>query len=354
MIEAKHILVTGGTGSLGKSLVRRLLSGSEGMPASVTVFSRDEAKQDQFRVELTGSGAATDDVVYRIARDRVRFKIGSVTDRSALAAALRPAQVVFHAAALKQVPGCEYHPVEAVRTNVDGAANIVDIIAAERLPVEVVVGISTDKAVKPVSVMGMTKALQERIFIEANLSVPHTRFVLARYGNVLASRGSVIPLFHQQITSGGPVTVTTAEMTRFFMSLHQAVDTVLEAARSARPGEIVIPRVQSALLVDVAAALIGERQVRIDFIGMRPGEKVHEQLISVEESMRTFVRGDYLNVGPLLPQLAQPNGGEPWGGGAFSSATDVLDPAGVRDFLAANLLRIEDRPFMAAVSELFP
>lgn len=344
MIEGKHILVTGGTGSLGRTLVKRLLSGREGMPASVTILSRDEAKQDQFRQELMGTGASTDEVIYKVARDRVRFRIGSVTDRAALAIALRPAQIVFHAAALKQVPSCEYQPVEAVRTNVDGAVNVIDIIAAERLPVEVVVGVSTDKACKPVNVMGMTKALQERVFVEANLRVPGTRFVLARYGNVLASRGSVIPLFHQQIAGGGPLTITTPQMTRFFMGLEQAVDTVLEAARHAAPGEVVIPHVPSAKLVDVATALVGDRSIEVRFVGIRPGEKVHESLVSEEEASRTLVRGDYLVIGPMLPQL--PRGeGKPWEGGEYSSSTDLLDVDGVRRLLETNRLRVEDRPF---------
>ncbi|MFA6957681.1 MAG: polysaccharide biosynthesis protein [Thermoanaerobaculia bacterium] len=347
MIEGKHVLVTGGTGSLGRTLVKRLLSGREGLPASVTVFSRDEAKQDQFRQELMGTGVSTDEVIYKVARDRVRFRIGSVTDRSSLAVAMRPAQIVFHAAALKQVPSCEYQPVEAVRTNIDGAANVIDIIAAERLAVEVVVGVSTDKACKPVNVMGMTKAIQERVFVEANLRVPGTRFVLARYGNVLASRGSVIPLFHQQIAAGGPLTITTPLMTRFFMSLEQAVDTVLEAMRHAAPGEIVIPRVPSALLVDVAAALIGDRPVEVRTIGIRPGEKVHEALVSEEEASRTLIRGNYLVICPMLPQLLRGEG-TPWEGGEYASSTDLLDVDGVRRMLETNRLRIEDLPFSRA------
>lgn len=343
MIDGKHVLVTGGTGSLGKVLVRRLLSGVEGTPRSVTVFSRDEAKQHDLRLQLTGAGAVTDDVVYQRGKDLLRFKLGSVADPGTLASALRGAQVVFHAAALKQVPSCEYHPGEAVRTNIDGATNLVRVISEQQLDVEVVVGISTDKACKPVNVMGMTKAIQERVLVEANLQAP-TRFVLARYGNVLASRGSVIPLFHQQIRFGGPVTVTTDEMTRFFMNLDQAADTILEAARSARRGEILIPQVPAAYVRHVAESLVGDRGIAVETIGIRPGEKVHESLVSEEEAPRTDDRGTYLAIRPLLPELAEPPLGTPWTRGEYSSATCPLDRAGVDELLAANRMRVDDRP----------
>src|SRR5262249_39740655 len=157
---------------------------------------------------------------------------------------------------LKQVPSCEYFPFEAVRTNIEGPENIVRAIRDYRLPVETVVGISTDKACKPVNVMGMTKALQERIFLAANLGLDTTRFVCVRYGNVLASRGSVIPLFHDQIRAGGPVTITAPEMTRFLLSLEQAVDTILAAVELAAPGETFVPRVPSALVTDIARVLV--------------------------------------------------------------------------------------------------
>src|SRR4030042_2799541 len=163
--------------------------------------------------------STTDDVIYRNAEQLLRFHIGDVRDYPVVKAVLREADVVFNAAALKQVPTCEYFPFEAVQTNIIGAENIVRAIRENKLPVETVVGVSTDKACNPINVMGMTKAIQERIFAQANMDCQNTRFVCVRYGNVLASRGSVIPLFHYQIRSGGPVTITTRDMTRFLISL---------------------------------------------------------------------------------------------------------------------------------------
>ncbi|HEX8637349.1 MAG TPA: polysaccharide biosynthesis protein, partial [Pyrinomonadaceae bacterium] len=167
-LEGKRILVTGGTGSLGQTLVKRLLSGEMGVPARITVFSRDEAKQHYMRLEYLHQKEATDDVIYRNSQDTLNFRIGDVRDYSALLSAMREADVVFHAAALKQVPSCEYFPYEAVLTNIIGAANVARAVRENSLPVETVVGISTDKACKPINVMGMTKALQERVLLEAN------------------------------------------------------------------------------------------------------------------------------------------------------------------------------------------
>jgi FlaA1/EpsC-like NDP-sugar epimerase len=180
VLEGKRILVTGGTGSLGKTLVRRLLTGEMGKPAKITVFSRDEAKQHFMRLEYLHRETATDDVIYQNSQDLLNFRIGDVRDYPALLAAMRGADVVFHAAALKQVPSCEYFPFEAVMTNIFGAENVVRAIRENNLPVEKVVGISTDKACKPINVMGMTKALQERILIEANRDCPNTVLTCVR------------------------------------------------------------------------------------------------------------------------------------------------------------------------------
>lgn len=302
-LEGKRILVTGGTGSLGNALVRRILSGELGRPARITVFSRDEAKQHYMRLEYMHRTAATDDVIYENSQELLNFRIGDVRDSSSLLAAMRDAEVVFHAAALKQVPSCEYFPIEAVLTNIHGAANVVRCIRENDLPVETVVGISTDKACKPINVMGMTKALQERILVEANRSCPETRFVCVRYGNVIASRGSIVPLFVEQIRGGRGVTVTLPEMTRFLLTLDQAVDTVFAVLQQGNPGETYVPKVPAARITDVAKALMGDRELPIVFTGIRPGEKVHEIMVSEEECFRTVDAGDYFAILPMLPEL---------------------------------------------------
>jgi len=302
-LEGKRILITGGTGSLGKVLARRLLTGEVGQPAKIIIFSRDEAKQHFMRLEYQHQVAATDEIIYRNFQQLLEFRIGDVRDFHSVANVLPAVDVVVNAAAMKQVPTCEYFPFEATRTNVEGAENIVRVIQEQRLPIETVVGVSTDKACKPVNVMGMTKALQERIFIQANMRCNGTRFVCVRYGNVLASRGSVIPLFREQIRAGGPVTITTTDMTRFLLTLDDAVDTVFAAMGEAQPGETYVPRAPSARIVDVATALIGDRAIRQVVTGIRPGEKVHEIMISDEEANRTAERGKWYSILPMLPEV---------------------------------------------------
>ena len=346
MLDGKRVIVTGGTGSLGQVLVRRLLEGELGVPEEVVVFSRSEALQHTMRLAFQHRRVATDDIVYDEERhQRLHFRIGDIRDYAAVAAQLRGADVVFHAAAMKQVPTCEYHPIEAFMTNAMGAQNMVRAISEHRLPVEAVVGISTDKACKPVNVMGMTKALQERILLEANLQSPDTRYVVARYGNVLASRGSVIPVFCEQIEHGGPVTVTTPEMTRFLMSLDEAVDTVFAALRSGRAGETYVPRVPTARVVDVARALIGERSIDIEYMGIRPGEKVHEVLVSEEEAPRTYERNGYLAILPILPELRPAQiDGQPFEGREYSSADGPVDAQAVRALLESHDMLPDPRP----------
>ena len=302
-LEGKRILITGGTGSLGKVLARRLLTGEVGQPAKIIIFSRDEAKQHFMRLEYQHQVAATDEIIYRNFQQLLEFRIGDVRDFHSVANVLPAVDVVVNAAAMKQVPTCEYFPFEATRTNVEGAENIVRVIQEQRLPIETVVGVSTDKACKPVNVMGMTKALQERIFIQANMRCNGTRFVCVRYGNVLASRGSVIPLFREQIRAGGPITITTTDMTRFLLTLDDAVDTVFAAMGEAQPGETYVPRAPSARIVDVATALIGDRAIRQVVTGIRPGEKVHEIMISDEEANRTAERGKWYSILPMLPEV---------------------------------------------------
>ncbi|MGA1144729.1 MAG: polysaccharide biosynthesis protein, partial [Ilumatobacteraceae bacterium] len=275
-LDNKRVLITGGTGSLGKVLTRRILSGQMGTPQSVVVFSRDEAKQHEMRMDYLNRRSVTEEVMYHNFERKLQFKIGDVRDFHSVAQALTNIDIVFNAAALKQVPACEYFPYEAVRTNIEGAENIVRAIKELRLEVETVVAISTDKACKPTNVMGMTKAIQERIFLTANIDCPKTRFVAVRYGNVLASRGSVVPLFLDQIEAGGPITITEKNMTRFLLTLDQAVDTVFEAMQFAEAGETYIPKIKAARIVDVVSALIGKKKIEIKETGVRPGEKLHE------------------------------------------------------------------------------
>ncbi|MFA4965614.1 MAG: polysaccharide biosynthesis protein [Thermoleophilia bacterium] len=341
-LKGKRVLITGGTGSLGQVLVRRLLSGEMGQPAKIVVFSRDEAKQHAMRIAYLHQRAVTDEVIYHNFRELLEFRIGDVRDFHSVASALRGTDVVFNAAALKQVPTCEYFPFEAVTTNVGGPENIVRAIQEHEMPVEAVIGISTDKACKPVNVMGMTKAIQERVFIQANMRCPNTRFVCVRYGNVLASRGSVIPLFHEQIRSGGPVTITTADMTRFLLSLDQAVDTVFAALSEARRGETYIPRVPSAKVVDIAAGLIGERPVETVVTGIRPGEKVHEILVSEEECHRTVDRGRYYAILPMLLELRDDEAPAEALDREYSSAHDVMPREQIDLLLARHKLLLED------------
>ena len=342
MLTEKTILVTGGTGSLGKVLARRLLTGELGVPRKIIVFSRDEAKQHAMRVEYMNKANATDEVIYQNFKELLEFRIGDVRDFHSVAEALRGVDVVFNAAALKQVPTCEYFPFQAVLTNIEGPENIIRAIQELNLPVETVVGISTDKACKPVNVMGMTKSLQERIFIQANMRCPQTRFICVRYGNVLASRGSVIPLFHDQIRNGGPVTITTPEMTRFLLSLDQAVDTIFIAYRGAKRGETYIPRVPSARVIDIASILIGERPIKTVVTGIRPGEKVHEILISEEECHRSVDRGEYYAILPMLPELSNGEQYTPALQDEFSSTDNVMDLAGLAEMLRHYHLMLDD------------
>ena len=339
-LQNRRILITGGTGSLGKFLVRRILSGELGTPSKVIVFSRDEAKQHQMRVDyLHKNKAVTDEVIYRNFVNLLEFRIGDVSRFEDISSAMRDADVVINAAALKQVPVCEYFPGQAVLTNCIGASNIVRAIEQLRMPVDTVVGVSTDKACKPVNVMGMSKALQERIFIAGNVLNPKTRFLCVRYGNVLASRGSVIPLFHEQINNGGPLTITDNRMTRFLLSLDEAVDTVFAAIRHGRKGEIFVPQAPAAKMTDIAQVLMGKKNLEIKITGIRPGEKLHEVLVSEEEIGRTHKRAGFFVVSPMLPELEL----EPLPENLslkreLSSEFDLLDLQGVQGLLTRHKL----------------
>jgi UDP-glucose 4-epimerase len=336
-LDKKRILITGGTGSLGKVLTRRILSGQLGTPQSVVVFSRDEAKQHEMRMEYLNRRSVTEDVMYHNFERTLQFKIGDVRDFHSVAQALTNVEIVFNAAALKQVPACEYFPYEAVRTNIEGAENIVRAIKELRLNIETVVAISTDKACKPTNVMGMTKAIQERIFLTANIDCPKTRFVAVRYGNVLASRGSVVPLFLDQIEAGGPITLTDKKMTRFLLTLDQAVDTVFEAMQFAEAGETYIPKIKAALIVDVVNALVGKKKIEVKETGVRPGEKLHEVLVSQEESLRTISRGNYFAIKSILPEVSKPVSPESFEFDELSSEHFLMTSKEVQTFLDKNL-----------------
>lgn len=335
ILENKHILVTGGTGSLGKTVVQRMLSGELGMPRRITVFSRDEAKQHQMRIDLRQMTNATDDIMYHQLQDILAFQIGDMREYDSVCRAIQDVDIVINAAALKQVPTCENFPHQAVRTNVDGANNLVRAIRDTKNQVEQVVGISTDKACKPINVMGMTKAIMERIFVEGNTQCGNTRFNLVRYGNVIASRGSVVPLFLDQIANKGPVTITVKEMTRFLLSLNQAVDVVFEALRNGRRGETFIPKVQAARMVDLAETLIDGRNIPILYTGIRPGEKLHEIMVSEEERWRTVERGDYYVIQPMLEELNPMYPDKPVLESEYSSEVVNLTHEGIRNLLNA-------------------
>lgn len=329
---------------MGRTFVRRVLTGEMGTPRKIIVMSRDEGKQHYMRLSYLHKKTSTDEVVYNNFKNLLEFRIGDVRDYSDVCSAVKNADFVINAAALKQVPTCEYFPDQAILTNCMGAYNIVRAIREHGYPVDTVMGISTDKACKPINAMGMSKAMQERIFISANVSVPKTRFMCVRYGNVLASRGSVIPLFHDQIKNGGPVTITDVRMTRFLLSLDTAVDTVFNGLLHGKAGEIFVPRAPSSLMTDVAKALVGDRRIEVKVTGIRPGEKLHEIMISDEEAPYAVARGDYYAIQSMLPEL---NGGQiditkSILKKEFSSGDTLLDFDGTVALLKKHKLMIED------------
>ena len=352
MFSGKRILVTGGTGSMGKTFVKRVLSGEHGIPKKVIVFSRDEGKQHYMRLDYLHKKVSTDEVIYNNFKNVLEFRIGDVRDYASVCSAMRNVDIVINAAALKQVPSCEYFPYEAVLTNVLGAQNIVRAISENDLPVDVVVGISTDKAAKPVNVMGMTKAIQERIFTTANVINHKTRFVCVRYGNVLASRGSVIPLFHEQIKQGGPVTLTVPEMTRFLISLDQAVDTVFAVIKDGKAGETFVPCAPSATVENIAKALIGSRKIELKVTGIRPGEKMHEIMISEEEIHHAHKVGNYFAIRSMLPELNPQGQSQPVLHKEYSSGDEVLDYNGTVALLEKHGLMDIDMKDESNTSEL--
>ena len=293
-LQNKNILITGGTGSLGRELVREVLKHD---PKVVRVFDVDETEQFEFHHELKEH------------EETVRFLLGDVRDRERLIRAAEDVDIIFHTAALKHVMACEYNPFEAVKTNILGIQNVID--AAITNNVEKIIFTSSDKAVNPSNTMGATKLLAERLMTAANYykGKRNCTFSSVRFGNVMGSRGSVIPLFKQQIKSGGPVTVTDREMSRFMMSMSQAVELVFRSAELAQGGEVFIFKMPTVNIADLADVLIEElapqygykaEDIDVKIIGTIPGEKMYEELMTEDEASRSLEREDMFIIAPLI------------------------------------------------------
>jgi len=293
ILQGKVILVTGGTGSFGQKFTEVILR--EHDPKAVRIFSRGELLQQEMRFKFDGDA-------------RVRYFIGDVRDRARVYRAMNGVDIVVHAAALKQVPTCEYNPIEAVRTNIDGAVNVID--AAIDNGVERVIAISSDKAVHPVNLYGATKLVSEKLFIQANAysGGRETIFSCVRYGNVVGSRGSVVPLFIEQ-RKNGEITITDERMTRFWVTLEQGVRFVVACIDRMCGGEVFIPRMPSMRMADLAEAIVPDAKRKI--IGIRPGEKLHEALLTEEETRHAKEFDDYL---VIEPEFSFWNGGSSNGG----------------------------------------
>lgn len=287
MFRNKILLISGGTGSFGNAVLKRVLDSEL---KEVRILSRDEKKQDDMRRKYKS--------------DKLRFYIGDVRDYQSVLTAVRGVDYIFHAAALKQVPSCEFYPLEAVKTNVLGTENILE--AAIQEGVKRVVCLSTDKAVYPINAMGISKAMMEKVIVAKSRTSHGTVICTTRYGNVMASRGSVIPLFVKQIRAGQPITITDPTMTRFMMTLEDAVDLVLFAFAQGRPGEIFVQKAPAATIETLAKALtslLGVSEHPIDIIGTRHGEKIFEALLSREEVVAATDLGNYFCVPPDLRDL---------------------------------------------------
>lgn len=282
MLTNKTLMITGGTGSFGSTVLKRFLDTDVG---EIRVFSRDEKKQEDMRIALN--------------HPKLRFYIGDVRDTSSLRQAMKGVDYVFHAAALKQVPSCEFYPMEALRTNVIGTENVLQVATEER--VARVVVLSTDKAVYPINAMGISKAMAEKVMVaKARLQQPgETVFCATRYGNVMASRGSVIPLFVSQIKEGRQLTVTDPNMSRFLMSLEDSVDLVIYAFKHGLQGDIFVQKAPASTVGDLSQALkelFGKPNQEIRVIGTRHGEKLYESLISREEMAHAIDMGGYYRI----------------------------------------------------------
>ncbi len=280
MLKDKTLLITGGTGSFGSAVLNRFLHTDHFR--EIRIFSRDEKKQDDMRNSLKN--------------DKVKYYIGDVRDLQSVNNAMQGVDYVFHAAALKQVPSCEFFPIEATRTNVFGTQNVIDAAVANK--VNKVICLSTDKAAYPINAMGISKALMEKVAIAASRNTKNTTVCLTRYGNVMASRGSVIPLFLKQIKEGQPLTITDPNMTRFLMSLEDAVDLVLFAFEHGNPGDLFVNKAPAGTIGDLAQALkeLCNADNEIKIIGTRHGEKLYETLCTREEMMKAEDMGEFYRI----------------------------------------------------------
>ena len=272
-------MITGGTGSFGRAVVNRFLKTDI---KEIRIFSRDEKKQEDMRISL--------------ANEKIKFYIGDVRNYESIASAMVDVDYVFHAAALKQVPSCEFFPIEAVKTNVLGADNVLSVAIENK--VKKVICLSTDKAVYPINAMGVSKAMMEKVFVAKSRNTKSTIICGTRYGNVMASRGSVIPHFYQQIKEGNSITVTDPNMTRFMMTLDDAVNLVLYAFKNGKPGDIFVQKSPAATIQLLAKTMkeIYNSKVKIKNIGIRHAEKVHETLLSKEDRMVSKDLGDYFKI----------------------------------------------------------
>jgi UDP-N-acetylglucosamine 4,6-dehydratase len=287
MFANKKLIITGGTGSFGNAVLRRFLDSNI---AEIRIFSRDEKKQDDMRKKYNNP--------------KLKFYIGDVRDVESVRTAMRGVDYVFHAAALKQVPSCEFYPLQAVKTNVLGTENVLE--AAVTLGIKRVICLSTDKAVYPINAMGISKAMMEKVAVAKSRESETTTICVTRYGNVMASRGSVIPLFVDQIRAGKALTITDPEMTRFMMTLDDAVDLVLYAFEHGKPGDIFVQKAPAATITTLTQALtdlLGKPNHEVRVIGTRHGEKLFEALLSREEMVAAQDLGGYFRVPPDLRDL---------------------------------------------------
>jgi len=280
MFKKKILLIAGGTGSFGNAVVRRFLTTDI---KEIRIFSRDELKQDDMRK--------------RYNNDKLKFYIGDVRDKNSIDDAMRGVDYVFHAAALKQVPSCEFYPMQAVKTNVIGTENLLN--SAIRAGVKKVIALSTDKAVYPINAMGISKAMMERVVVSKGRNVKDTIIACTRYGNVMASRGSVIPLFIDQVRSGKPITITDPNMTRFMMSLDDAIDLVLFAFENGESGDVFVQKAPAAtveLLASTMKNILGVPNYEVKIIGTRHGEKLYETLLTKEEMVKAIDMREYYRI----------------------------------------------------------